>query len=181
MRERRTENLRRELIAAFPALTTPLREAGPSLAAQAAEFGLYTQAAKASGDWPLFERCIAVADHLLGTGGGAVRAAFQPAFYEHLEFEGSRGPAAWQLMSSRLQEGWKQMDAENRRLMALPQNRAPLSTGRPGRGGRPPGGARPRGGQGGRGPGHGGRGPGHGGRGPGQGGRGPGRGGRRRP
>lgn len=164
MRERSSDILRRELSAAFPALTTPLREAGPSLAAQAAEFGLYTQAAKASGDWPLFERCVALADHLLATGGGAVRAAFQPAFYEHLEFEGSRGPAAWQLMSTRLQEGWKQMDAENRRLMALPQGRAPAPTGRPGRGGRPPGGPRPRGGPAGRGS-----------------GRGPGRGGRRRP
>lgn len=157
MQERRSDNLRRELVAAFPALATPLREAGSSLAAQAAEFGLYTQAAKASGDWPLFERCVAVADHLLGTGGGAVRAAFQPHFYEQLEFEGSRGPAAWQLLSPRLQEGWRQMDAENRRLMALPQGRTQAPSGRPGRGGRPAGGARPRGGQPGRGPRRGGR------------------------
>jgi hypothetical protein len=134
MFERRSQLLHRELLTAFPALEEPLRAAGESLAAQASAFGQFTQEAKVAGDWPLFERCAALADQLLARADPALTAAFQPAFFEHLDFEGSRGPAAWQLLTGRLQTAWKQMDAENRRLMALPQNRRP-----DGRGGRPGG------------------------------------------
>jgi hypothetical protein len=54
----------------------------------------------------------------------ALAAAIRGSYLEHLDFEGSRGPAAWQLMPPRLQAAWNQVSAENRRLMALPQKSA---------------------------------------------------------
>lgn len=165
MLDRRSQNLKRELIAEFPELKGPLQTAD-SLLAQVSEFGAFTQQAKAAGDWPTYERCVALADRLLAQADAAA-VAFQPAFFEQLEFEGSRGPVAWQLLTARLQAGWKAMDAENRRLMALPQSRQrdseemrrivrgarpQLPRGPRGRGGPGGGGPRggPRGGRGGR-------------------------------
>ncbi|HVO33918.1 MAG TPA: hypothetical protein VMT21_00055, partial [Gemmatimonadales bacterium] len=49
---------------------------------------------------------------------------FRASYLEHLEFEGSCGPAAWRLVPPRLQVVWNQLAAENRRLMALPQSRS---------------------------------------------------------
>jgi len=163
----------------FPHLREALEEAGGSLDGSVGAFAQYTQGAKEQGDWPTYERCIALADRQFAAASGELALSFRAAFFERLNFEGSRGPAAWQLLTPALQAAWKQMDAENRRLMALPQNRrkdnagmmrgpwggAPMPPrGGGGGGGRrgpkgPPGprGPKGRGGRGGRGGGRGGR------------------------
>jgi hypothetical protein len=111
------------LLAEFPGLRDTIVEAGGVLHQEMGDFAQFTQAAKSRGDWPTYERCIHLADRLLAGADAALGAAFRVSFFEHLDFEGSRGPAAWQLLTPRLQAAWKQMDAENRRLMALPQRR----------------------------------------------------------
>lgn len=107
----------------FPELRDALARGGDVFAA-VDEFAQYTQSAKIAGDWPRYERCVQVADRTLAEADPALAEAFRDGFFGHLDFEGSRGPAAWQLLTPRLQAAWKQMDAENRRLMALPQQRA---------------------------------------------------------
>jgi len=84
-------------------------------------FATFTQAAKMRGDWPVYERCIQVADQLLQSADSGIGSAFHTAYLEHLEFEGSRGPDAWRRLSPALQAAWEQAAAANRRLMALPQ------------------------------------------------------------
>lgn len=165
---------------AFPGLSEAFAAAG-TLDAQIGAFAQFAQGAKSRGDWPVYERCMALADRLFTSGTAELIAAFRGAFFEPLDFEGSRGPAAWQLLPPALQTAWKQMDAENRRLMALPQSHRKDSassvralwggTPKPpaGRGGAARGPKGPRGPQGSRGP------KGRGGR---RGGRGGGRGGR---
>jgi hypothetical protein len=111
------------LLAEFPSLRGDIAEAGGALHLEMGEFALFTQAAKGRGDWPTYERCIQLADRLFESADAALSGAFRASYFEHLDFEGTRGPAAWQLLTPRLQAAWKQMDAENRRLMALPQKR----------------------------------------------------------
>jgi len=109
------------LLAEFPSLRETIAKAGGALHLEVSDFALFTQAAKGRGDWPTYERCIQLADRLFAGADAALSAAFRVSFFEQLDFEGTRGPAAWQLLTPRLQAAWKQMDAENRRLMALPQ------------------------------------------------------------
>jgi len=84
-------------------------------------FAQFTQAAKMDGDLATYERCLQFADRHYAGADAALSGAFRMSYLEHLEFEGSRGPAAWQLVPSRLQNVWNQIAAENRRLQSLPQ------------------------------------------------------------
>jgi hypothetical protein len=115
----------------FPGLRDALARANGTLQLEIDEFAHFTQTAKVGGDWPTYERCVRLADRVLAGADAVLGEAFRAGFFGQLEFEGSRGPAAWQLLTPALQAAWKQMDAENRRLMALPQQRAPSA--QPGR------------------------------------------------
>jgi hypothetical protein len=132
------------LLAEFPSLREDIAKAGGALHLEMGDFALFTQAAKDRGDWPTYERCIQLADRLFEGADAVLSGAFRASYFEHLDFQGTRGPAAWQLLTPRLQAAWKQMDAENRRLMALPQKRrkdskdVKGSKGRTGRTGRSP-------------------------------------------
>jgi hypothetical protein len=107
------------LAAEFPDLRGDLEDLDGALHA----FALLTQAAKGRGDLSTCERCLKLADRLYAQADAGFAAAFRASYLEHLDFEGSQGPAAWRLMPPRLQAAWNQLAAENRRLMALPQDR----------------------------------------------------------
>ena len=113
------QDLAASLVAEFPDLRGDLETADGALHA----FALLTQAAKARGDLSTCERCLKLADRLFSQADRAIAAAFRASYLEHLDFEGSHGPAAWRLVPPRLQAVWNQIAAENRRLMALPQDR----------------------------------------------------------
>ena len=109
------------LIAELPELREELEHVDGQLHSQMGAFALYTQACKTRGDLGTYEHCLQVADRLFANADAELAAAFRGSFLEHLEFEGSRGPAAWRLVPPRLQAVWNQLAAENRRLMSLPQ------------------------------------------------------------
>jgi len=92
--------------AEFPGLQEALGGAGSALGAAVDVFAQFTQGAKDRGDWPTYERCVALADRLYAAGDGELVSAFRSSFFEHLAFEGSRGPAAWQLLTPALQAAW---------------------------------------------------------------------------
>jgi hypothetical protein len=121
MRTGSHEDFAATVVSQFPGLRAEIEAAGAELDAAVSAFGVFTQSAKMRGDWPVYERCVALAGRLLAGADAALATAFRTSYFEHLDFEGSRGPAAWQLLTPALQSAWKQMDAENRRLMALPQ------------------------------------------------------------
>jgi hypothetical protein len=62
-------------------------------------------------------------DRLFAEADAELAGALRVSYLEHLDFEGSRGRAVWQLVPPKLQSAWNQVAAENRRLMALPQKR----------------------------------------------------------
>jgi len=109
------------LLAELPELRGALEQVDDQLHSQMGAFALYTQACKTNGDLGTYERCLQVADRLFTHADAELASAFRGSFLEHLEFEGSRGPAAWRLVPPRLQAVWNQIAAENRRLQALPQ------------------------------------------------------------
>ena len=108
----------------FPDLRDDLEESGGLLHMQVGKFAAFTQAAKDRGDLGTYERCLKLVDRIFAAADAELTGALRASYLEHLEFEGSRGPAAWQLVPLRLQAAWNQVAAENRRLMALPQKRA---------------------------------------------------------
>lgn len=109
------------LLAEFPDLRDDLEQCDGVLLQQMEAFAQFTQAAKMDGDLATYERCLQFADRHYAGADAALSGAFRMSYLEHLEFEGSRGPAAWQLVPSRLQNVWNQIAAENRRLQSLPQ------------------------------------------------------------
>lgn len=112
------------LLAEFSDLRGDLEDCDGLLHMEMGAFALFTQAAKDRGDLGTYERCVKLADRLFAGADADLGGAFRASYVEHLEFEGSRGPAAWRLLPARLQAVWNQIAAENRRLMALPQKRA---------------------------------------------------------
>jgi len=118
------QDLVASLVAEFPELSGELEDCGGVLHMQMGAFAAFTQAAKGRGDLPTYERCLKLADRLLAQADAELAAAVRGSYLEHLEFEGSLGPAAWKLVPPRLQGAWNQIAAENRRLMALPQGRS---------------------------------------------------------
>jgi hypothetical protein len=109
------------LLAEFPDLRDDLEQCDGVLLQQMEAFAQYTQAAKRDGDLEKYERCLQFADRQYAGADATLSAAFRMSYLEHLEFEGSRGPAAWKLVPQRLQSVWNQIAAENRRLQSLPQ------------------------------------------------------------
>jgi hypothetical protein len=109
------------LLAEFSDLRDGIDDCDGQLHMEMEAFALFTQAAKGRGDLTTYESCLKLADRLYAGADADLAAAFRMSYLEHLEFEGSRGPAAWRLLPARLQAVWNQIAAENRRLMALPQ------------------------------------------------------------
>lgn len=114
-----------QVVQVFPELRATLAPKAGGLHQQVSDFAEFTQSAKEQGNWPTYERCVQLADQLLAGSNAALADALRTEFVSHLDFEGSRGPAAWQMLPAALQAAWRQVDAENRRLMALPQKRSP--------------------------------------------------------
>ena len=115
----------------FPELREQLEESAGLPHAQAGEFATFTQAAKDRGDPATYERCMKLVDRVFAEADADLAGILRGSYIEHLEFEGSRGPAFWRLVPPRLQNVWNQIAAENRRLMALPQKHAQPNQPRP--------------------------------------------------
>ena len=109
------------LLAEFPDIRDEVTDCDGQLQMEMEAFARFTQDAKTRGDMAVYERCLVFADRVYAAADSALVGAFRMSYLEHLEFEGSRGPAAWQLLPQRLQNVWNQIAAENRRLQALPQ------------------------------------------------------------
>ncbi|MGA2383053.1 MAG: hypothetical protein ABSG61_06415 [Gemmatimonadales bacterium] len=112
------------VLSEFPELRDDIEEYAGQPHLQVGEFAAFTQAAKGRGDLTTYERCLKLVDGMFTQADADLASALRVSYLEHLDFEGSRGPAAWRLLSPRLQAAWNQVAAENRRLMALPQKRA---------------------------------------------------------
>ena len=68
-----------------------------------------TQEAKGDGGWEKYDRCIRLADELFGRATSDLENALNVSYLEHLDFDGPRGPKAWERLTPRLKVGWKEM------------------------------------------------------------------------
>jgi len=118
----------------FPELRDDLEGCHGLLHLEAEEFAAFTQAAKGRGDLATYGTCLKLVERVFAQADAGLAGALRHSYLEHLDFEGSRGPAAWQLVPPKLQSAWNQVAAENRRLMALPQTRTKPKQPRPKRG-----------------------------------------------
>lgn len=96
-------------LAAFPDLAEEFEEWADLLHLQMGAFAQITQGAKGDGDWEKYDRCIRLADTLFGSATPDLENALNVSYLEHLDFDGPRGPAAWERLTPRLKVGWKEM------------------------------------------------------------------------
>lgn len=93
--------------AAFPDLAQELVEADGLLHLEMGAFASFMQRAKGRADWESYRRGAQLADTLWGNSDPALLNALRVSFLEHLDFNGPRGPAAWALLTPRLQVAWR--------------------------------------------------------------------------
>jgi hypothetical protein len=111
----------RMALAEFPELREPFEWDDGRLHLQMHAFTRVAQRAKGEGDWDTYARCVRFAAELWRRPDADLLNALKVSFLEHLDFDGPRGPAAWQHLTPELRDGWRAMRAANERLMALPR------------------------------------------------------------
>jgi hypothetical protein len=105
----------------FPALREEFADCDDLLHLQMHAFTRLAQQAKGREDWTTYARCMRVAHELWRRPDHELYNALNVSFLEHLDFDGTRGPAAWKLLTPELQTGWKTIRSYNDQLAALPQ------------------------------------------------------------
>ena len=105
-------------VAEFPSLQDEFAEADGLLHLQMHAFTRLMQRAKGSADWATYKRGVRVAAELWGRPNESLLNALNVSFLEHLDFDGPRGPEAWNRLTSELKHGWEAMKAYNDRLAA---------------------------------------------------------------
>ena len=90
------------------------------LSLQMHAFARLMQEAKGAGDWERYGRGARLAAELWRRPDEELMSALETSFMENLDFDGPRGPMAWQHLTPDLQEGWRSMRAYWDRLNALP-------------------------------------------------------------
>ena len=100
----------------FPELKAELDEDLDLLHIQMATFARFTEAAIVAGDWPTFQRCIAIADELWRRPDPALLNALNVSYLEHLAFDGVNGKKAWSHLTFSLRRGWQEMQHYLERL-----------------------------------------------------------------
>jgi hypothetical protein len=103
------EDFSRMALAEFPELAEEFEEWSELLHLKMGAFARITQGAKGDGDWEKYDRCVRLADELFGHTTPDLENALNVSFLEHLDFEGPRGPRAWERLTPRLKVGWKEM------------------------------------------------------------------------
>ena len=114
------DDFRRLALAEFPELHDAFELDAGLLHLQMHAFTRLAQAAKGRGDWETYARCMRLADELWRQPDHELLNALNVSFLEHLDFDGPRGPTAWEHLTPALRDGWQAMRAYNERLRAVP-------------------------------------------------------------
>jgi hypothetical protein len=125
-------DFRARVIAVFPELSEQFAGDDGLHHLQMSSFARLMQAAKGRSDWETYERAARLAEALWAEGDPALRNVLGVSLLEHLDFEGPRGPRAWELLGTRLQHAWRSVAPYNDRLRAGAKESPPPADG-PGR------------------------------------------------
>ncbi len=107
-------DFRQALLTEFPDLFDEADEIGPATL-QIGLFGAFTQEAKGRADWDTYRRSAALVEQYLRNANPELRNAISVCYLERLDFQGVRGPEAWRLLGSMLQNAWEAIAAANAR------------------------------------------------------------------
>ena len=114
------DDFRRLALERFPELREEFEDYAGLLHLQMAAFARHTQQAKGDADWDTYEKCIALADELWQRPSHDLLNALNVSFLENLDFDGPRGPVAWEYLSPGLKLGWRSMQRYLEDLTRLP-------------------------------------------------------------
>jgi hypothetical protein len=104
-----SEDFSRITLAEFPELAEDFEEWSDLLHLKMGAFARITQSAKGEGDWEKYQRCVQLADTFCADPSPELENALNVSYLEHLDFDGPRGPKAWECLTPRLRAGWKAM------------------------------------------------------------------------
>ena len=102
----------------FPELREEFEESPELLHLQMGAFARLVQRAKGEADWGLYERAVRLADEIFAHADPALKNALHVSFLERIDFDGPRGPTAWDYLSPSLQSAWRLMKEYNVRASA---------------------------------------------------------------
>ena len=108
-------------LAAFPDLADDFASVQGMPTLYASVFAHRLQQAKGLADWDAYERGIRLVEQLLNGADDELTRALRWTFMNGLDFDGPRGPVAWQFLSPELQRAWKATRDEVAALSALPR------------------------------------------------------------
>lgn len=103
------EEFRSQVLASFPELEAECEEDPGLLHIHVGSLARVLTEAKDRGDWDTHARGIRIVDRLWERPDPSLLNALSVSFLEYLEFDGSQGQRAWELLTPPLQEGWTAM------------------------------------------------------------------------
>ena len=106
---------------AFPELGEEFRSVGPHLTLQMAVFARRLQQAKGIADWDSYARGVEVIEALWQRPDHRLSGALTLTLMKGLDFEGPRGPRAWEILPSELQRAWTATHRHLEELTAPPK------------------------------------------------------------
>lgn len=116
-------DFRRLALEAFPELHEEFEDYAGLLHVQMGAFARRTQQAKGEADWDSYSRCIAIVEQLWQRPDHDLLNAINVSFLEHIDFDGPRGPTAWEHLSPGLKLAWRSMQRYLDKLTRMPKKK----------------------------------------------------------
>lgn len=108
-------------LAAFPDLAEDFASVARMPTLHASVFAHRLQRAKGSADWDAYKRGIRLVDALWEGADEELGRALRWTFLKALDFDGPRGPMAWEYLSPELRRAWTATRGRLEALSALPR------------------------------------------------------------
>lgn len=108
-------------LATFPDLADDFASVEGMPTLYASIFGERLQRAKGSADWDTYARGIALIERLWDSPDQALSTALRWGVMPRLEFDGPRGPVAWEYLNPELRRAWESTHKELQARRALPR------------------------------------------------------------
>ena len=108
-------------LAGFPELAKDFASVEGMPTLYASIFSSHLQRAKGSADWDTYARGIRLIERLWDSPDPALSTALRWGVLKGLDFDGPRGPVAWEYLNPELRRAWASARKEIETLSALPR------------------------------------------------------------
>jgi hypothetical protein len=107
-------------LAAFPEVAEDMARVGDYPGLQASVFAQRLQRAKGAADWDAYDRGVRLIEELLAHADEQLEGELRWNVMKGLDFDGPRGPVAWEFLSPELRQAWTATRRKLDALSALP-------------------------------------------------------------